>query len=233
MKHSIFRIAVICSLMLPSAHLASGQAVYGVSSGTTSISLDEAAVLSLGYAVTGSSGTVNPIGGQQFGFDILSELSDFVFTIGENQEAVVQSGLLSHSGWIELDDDADSSNGIISLGNFEIGVDQERASDTVSGAFVRDTLGTNSIVFDIKPIDLNQVNPSSDGESFTLATSDLLVSPELYALLGSPDGVAPGDFLGSIRIDAQAFQLNAVPEPSSALLACVGGLFVFLRRRRS
>ncbi|MGK0190552.1 MAG: hypothetical protein ACI9R3_006380 [Verrucomicrobiales bacterium] len=232
MKQSIYRIAFSLSLLLPSAHFASGQAVYGIDSGTTSLSLDATAVAKLGYAVTGSSGTVSPLGGEQFGFSILGELSDFMFTIEGNSEALVQGGLIKHAGWIELDDDANPSTGIIALGNFEIGVDPLRASETVSGAYVRDTLGTNSIVFDIKPIDPGLTNPTSDGESFTLYASDLLISPELYALLGSPDGVAAGDFLGTLRIDAAASQLNAVPEPSTGLLLFLGaGLAVFRRRR--
>ena len=232
MKKPIYRIVISLSLLLPSMEWASGQGVYGVDSGISSISLDSTAVARLGYAVTGSSGTVGAQGGLQFGFNILSELSDFVFTIEEDSTAIVQGGILSHAGWIELDDDGVPGTGIISLGNFEIGVDPARASETVSGAFIRDTLGTNSIVFDIKPLGPTDINPTSDGEAFTLHTADLLISPELYALLGSPDGIAPGDFLGSIRIDASASSIDAVPEPSTGLLALLGGALLIFRRCR-
>jgi hypothetical protein len=75
------------------------QGVYGVDSGITSMSLDSAAVARLGYAVTGSSGTVGAQGGLQFGFDILSELSDFIFTIEEDATAVGQGGILSNFRW--------------------------------------------------------------------------------------------------------------------------------------
>ncbi|MEZ5328393.1 MAG: PEP-CTERM sorting domain-containing protein [Verrucomicrobiales bacterium] len=232
MKKPISQIASSLFLLSLAAQGASAQGVYGVDSGVTSLSLDATAVAGLGYTVTGSSGTVSAQGGHQFGFDILSELSDFIFTIEEDTSATVQGGILSHLGWIELDNDGDPGTGIITLGNFEIGVDLARASDTVSGAFIRDTLGTNSIVFDIKPLSPTEINPVSDGGTFTLQSSDLLISPELYALLGSPDGIAAGDFLGSIRIDANTSRVDAVPEPSTGLLAILGGAVIFLRRRR-
>ena len=65
--------------------------------------------------------------------------------------------------------------------------------------------------------------PTSDGETFALHMSELLIAPELYALLGSPDGIAPGDFLGRIRVDANSSRIDAVPEPSTGLLAFLGG----------
>ena len=226
-RWSVFVVGALTS----TAGISNAQTVYGVDSGRTSITLDTNTVEKLGYVVTGTNGTVEALQGLAYGFSILDESSDFSFTLAEAGGVAVQAGILNHSGWIELDDDGDPENGFIKLGNFEIGVDPGRESETVSGAYVRDTLGTNVVVFDIKPTGENEVNPVSDGETLTLQTSDLLVSPELYALLGSPAGVSPGDFVGSIRVDASVSS-TAIPEPSTGILWLCGFALVCFSRRR-
>ncbi len=84
----------------------------------------------------------------------------------------------------------------LELGDFTIGFDASRVSDTASGFFVADTLSVNTPLFDISNPEVLTVE---DGQ-LLIDSADLLVSPELAALLGD-DGLAGAD-VGDARIDA-------------------------------
>lgn len=84
----------------------------------------------------------------------------------------------------------------LELGNFSIGFDAARVSDTNSGFFVADTVSLNIPLFDISNPEVVEV----EGGQLEISSADLLVSSELAALLGD-DALAGAD-VGDARIDA-------------------------------
>ena len=84
----------------------------------------------------------------------------------------------------------------LALGNFTIGFDPARVSDDASGFFVADTLSVGAPLFDISNPEILTVE---DGK-LVIDSADLLVSPELAAVLGD-EGLTGVD-VGDARIDA-------------------------------
>ena len=84
----------------------------------------------------------------------------------------------------------------LDVGNFSIGFDPSRVSDTTSGFFVADTVSVNAPLFDISNPEVLEVE---DGV-LEISSADLLVSPELAAVLG--DESLTGADVGDARIDA-------------------------------
>ena len=84
----------------------------------------------------------------------------------------------------------------LNLGNFTIGFDASRVSDTTSGFFVADTLSVNAPLFDISNPEILTLE---DGQ-LVIDSADLLVSPELAGVLG--DEELTGADVGDARIDA-------------------------------
>ena len=84
----------------------------------------------------------------------------------------------------------------LELGNFTIGFDASRVSDTTSGFFVADNVSAGIPLFDLSNPEMVE---SADG-TLTISGADLLVSPELADVLGDEDLI--GADVGDARIDA-------------------------------
>ena len=166
-----------------------------VDSGTTSIFLDfETAT---GIALTGSDSDGEAFSEEfQAGFPIIED-TDFTF---ETDPFSPVSGTIEHSGTITLGEGPMS----VTLGEFSIGFDAERVSDTASGFFVADTtddaLGLD-ILFDVG----TPGNIATD-EGLTISEADLLIAPELAEALGNTDSV--GADIGDTRIDASTVMME-------------------------
>lgn len=91
----------------------------------------------------------------------------------------------------------------ITLGNFSIGFDTARMSDTTTGLFVTDNQDLQGTpLFDVSyPSGLNL-----EGCCVTLEQADLLLAPELAEVLGITE--ATGADVGDVRIDAKASLQN-------------------------
>ena len=126
----------------------------------------------------------------QVGFSIIED-TDFTFEIEPFSPLV---GTIEHSGTVTLGlEEAE-----VTLGEFSIGFNPERISQTASGFFIADTTADElglEILFDVgAPESL-----STDSE-FIVSGADLLLAPELADALGTPD-LALAD-IGDTRIDA-------------------------------
>ncbi len=84
----------------------------------------------------------------------------------------------------------------LELGQFSIGFDETRVSDDTSGFFIADTNSVGGALFDISN---PEIVTAEDG-TLVIDSADLLVAPELAALLG--DGSLTGADVGDARIDA-------------------------------
>ncbi len=104
----------------------------------------------------------------------------------------------------------------LDVGNFSIGFDPSRVTETASGFFVADTVSVNAPLFDISNPDVLEVE---DGV-LEISGADLLVSPELAAVLG--DESLTGADVGDARIDA------AVSSDATATMVESGVTSVFL-----
>ena len=163
-----------------------------VNSGNTSIFLDlETFESAAGITLVGadSSGTAFDES-FQVGFPIIED-TDFTF---ETEPFAPVSGTVEHSGTVTLG----LGESEVTLGEFSIGFDAERVSETASGFFVADTTDDAldlEILFDVGA----PGNLVTD-EELIISEADLLLAPELADTLGSPD-LALAD-IGDTRIDA-------------------------------
>ena len=140
----------------------------------------------------------------QVGFPIIED-TDFTF---ETEPFTPVSGTIEHSGTITLGEGPMS----VTLGEFSIGFDAERVSDTASGFFVADTtedaLGLE-ILFDVG-IPGNVVTD----EGLTISEADLLIAPELAEALGNEDSI--GADIGDTRIDASTVMMEETEADADA-----------------
>jgi hypothetical protein len=191
-------------------------ASFQVESGVTSVFLDTAVLeTAAGLTLTGAVGTADPATPDfQVGFAITDE-TDFTFSVEDGFTPL--GGTIEHIGSVTFNDD-------ITVGDFSIGFDPSRITNSASGFFVEDTLDTiGTILFDIS----NPGTLAFDGENLTLAEADLLVSPEFAGVLN--DTNLTGATVGRAQTDAVA---TAVPEPATTLgLMAVGAALVASRRR--
>jgi hypothetical protein len=207
----------VVSLIAPEA---TAQSVYSIESGVTSISLSKPAFASLGFTITGMMDTVTPAAGYDTGLEIstTTKAKDrFCFTL---DPFLPGEGIIEHTGTIQFE-------GGISIGNFEVAFDSSRVGVANSGFFITDRADlAGEILFDIG----SSAADTIDATEFTIGDSDLLVAPEFASFLGS--GGFAGTDVGDFRVDALV-QLKTVPEPSTALLTLVGGIFLVFRRKRA
>lgn len=197
-----------------------------VSDGTTSVFLDlELLEAAAGLTLQSADGTVPPINDSFLvGFDI-TEDSSFQFSSDKGFNLV--GGSIEHTGTVSflLGDEA---LGLVTLGDFSIGFDASRVSDTASGFFVADTVSLNIPVFDLSSPGVVEAGASA----LTIGSTDLLLSPELAtALAGENSGLAGAD-VGDAQVDAllNAFQEREVEAGRTSvflnteLLASAAGL---------
>ena len=169
-----------------------------VNSGNTSVFLDlETLESAAGITLVGadSSGTAFD-DSFQVGFPIIED-TDFTFEI---EPFSPLAGTIEHSGTVTLG----LGEAEVTLGEFSLGFNPERISETASGFFVADTTADElglEILFDVgAPGSL-----STDGE-FVVSGADLLLAPELADALGAPD-LALAD-IGDTRIDATTVNIE-------------------------
>ena len=177
-----------------------------VNDGTTSVFLDlDLLQAAAGLTLVGADGTVPPAEGNfQVGFDI-TEASTFQFSTDSGFELL--GGAIEHTGTVTLALAGEEPTEI-TIGDFSIGFDESRVSDIASGFFVADTVSLNIPVFDLSP----PGEVDFDSPELTIASTDLLVSPELaVALAGEDSGLAGAD-VGDAQVDALtvAFQQREV-----------------------
>ncbi|MEL6353806.1 MAG: serine hydrolase [Cyanobacteria bacterium J06627_28] len=179
---------------------------FQITSGATSLFLDFSLLETAGLTIQDSMPTADPFSSQfQLGFAIED---GFTF---ESVPFTPDGGVISHTGDISflVDEDVD-----LTVGDFEIGFDAERVSETNSGFFVADTLDDSlnlDILFDIS-------NPGRllvQGDELVIADADLLLAPELASAL-SLDGLEGTD-VGDTRIDADIVPLLGPPPPEGIL----------------
>ena len=169
-----------------------------VNSGTTSVFLD-LPLLELAAGITFVSANTD---GEAFsedfqlGFPIIED-TDFSF---ETEPFTPVDGTIEHSGTVTLNlNDAD-----VTVGDFSIGFNASRVSNTASGFFVSDTTEDAldlEILFDISA----SPNVTTD-EGLTISEADLLIAPELADALGS--SILTGADIGDTRIDASTGDIN-------------------------
>ena len=179
-----------------------------VDSGTTSIFLDIPLLESAaGITLANADSTGEPSGNEfQVGFPI-TEDTDFIY---ETEPFAPVSGTIEHSGSVSFaPTEGVFAGGGLVFGDFSIGYDATRASETASGYFVANTLNVApvvDVVFDLSAPE----NVVAESDSLTISQADLLVAPELAEALGSPD--LAGADVGDTRIDASAMMMTPEPE---------------------
>lgn len=204
---------VVSTVVLPAPAKA---ATFQLASGVTSVFLDLPTLESVGLTLTGANDTVPPVSSAYLvGFPI-TPATDFKFSFDAAGFAPV-SGTIEHTGSVTFND-------VLQLGNFSIGFDPGRVSAIASGFFVRDTITTGAILFDVAA-------PSSlsfDDTTLKLdLVADLLVSPELAGVL--ENSALIGAEVGEASINGEA-----VPEPTTIMGAlAAGGLIAAARRRKA
>ncbi|MEM9816736.1 MAG: hypothetical protein AAF827_10095, partial [Cyanobacteria bacterium P01_D01_bin.6] len=168
-------------------------AVFEVESGVTSVFLDlplleEAA----GLTLVGVDSDAMPFSEDfQVGFAITDD-SDFTFA---PVPFTPLGGSIEHNGTLTLG----LGGAQATIGEFSIGFDPSRVTDTASGFFVADTLDDPlglEVLFDIS----NPGTVSVSSGEFEISDADLLLASELATVLGLPD--LAGADVGDARIDA-------------------------------
>ena len=169
-----------------------------VDSGTTSVSLDLPLLeLAAGITLVGANTDGEAFSEEfQLGFPIIED-TDFSF---ETEPFTPVDGTIEHSGTVTLN----LNDAPVTVGDFSIGFDASRVSNTASGFFVSDTTEDAlnlEILFDISA----PGNLTTD-EGLTISEADLLVAPELADALGSSS--LTGADIGDARIDASTSNIN-------------------------
>ena len=180
---------------------------FEVESGVTSVFLDlELLEQAAGLTVVSIDSNAEPFSEDfQVGFAITEE-TDFSFTADPFAPV---GGTIEHSGTLTFG----LAGAEATLGEFSIGFDPSRVTDTASGFFVADTLNDPlglEILFDVG----NPGMVSASEDSLVISDADLLLAPELAAALGLAE--LAGADVGDTRIDT--------PEE-----AAVNDLFIDLR----
>lgn len=87
----------------------------------------------------------------------------------------------------------------LTVGDFSIGFDPSRASDSTSGLFVEDTVSGLGVLFDIGSLPLGEAEVDPEN-TLSLGPTDLLLSDEIASLLELPE--LAGADVGDARVDA-------------------------------
>ena len=182
---------------------------YEIASGATSLFLDFSLFESAGLLIQNAAPTADPFSNQfQLGFEI-SPSTNFGF---ESNPFSPLAGTIEHTGTISFLANSDIE---LTIGDFSVGFDANRISETTSGFFVADTLEDPlgvDILFDLSVPDRLQVQ----AETLTIADTDLLLAPELAGVLGLNDAI--GTDVGDVRIDAALVEVITDPPPLTELL---------------
>ncbi|MBE9064667.1 hypothetical protein IQ256_27330 [cf. Phormidesmis sp. LEGE 11477] len=187
---------------------------YLVASGITSLFLDFSLFETAGLTIQNATPTATPFSNQfQLGFGIDTS-TDFQF---QGFPFTPESGQINHTGDISFLVGGDVD---LTIGDFAVGFDADRAGEITSGFFVTDTLEDGlgiDILFDLSVPERLLVRD----EQLTLADADLLLAPELATILGL-DGAAGTD-MGDVRIDADLIEFVIDPPPFNQILGTEAG----------
>lgn len=169
-----------------------------VNSGTTSVALD-LPLLELAAGITLVSANTD---GEAFSEDFqlgfpITEDTDFSF---ETEPFTPLSGTIEHSGTVTLN----LNDAPVTVGNFSIGFDASRVSDTASGFFVSDTT-EDALNLEIL-FDVSAPGNVTTEDGLTISEADLLVAPELAEALGL--SILTGADIGDTRIDASTTNID-------------------------
>ena len=173
-----------------------------VDSGTTSVSLNLPLLeLALGITLVGTDTDGEPASEEfQLGFPI-TEDTDFSFN---DEPFTPLAGTIEHSGTVTLN----LNDAPVTVGDFSIGFDATRVSNTASGFVISDTTEDAldlEILFDISA----PGNITTD-EGLTISEANLLVAPELADALGSSS--LTGADVGDAQIDAATVTVEDTDE---------------------
>ncbi|MEM8779299.1 MAG: hypothetical protein AAGF26_10595 [Cyanobacteria bacterium P01_G01_bin.49] len=169
-----------------------------VNSGTTSVSLNLPLLeLAAGITLVSANTDGEPFSSEfQLGFPIVED-TNFSF---ETEPFAPVDGTIQHSGTVTLN----LNDAPVTVGNFLIGFDASRLSDTASGFFVSDT---TEDVLDLEILfDISAPGNVATEEGLIISEADLLVAPELADALGS-DSLTGAD-VGDVRIDSSTSNIN-------------------------
>ncbi|MEM6716149.1 MAG: hypothetical protein AAF622_13845, partial [Cyanobacteria bacterium P01_C01_bin.147] len=168
---------------------------FTVEAGTTSVFLDlELLEAAAGLVLESVDSEATPFSDNfQVGFAINDE-TDFTYTV---EPFAPVGGSIEHDGTITFDTVANPAADI-TVGEFSIGFDPSRVTDTASGFFVADTIDGNGldILFDISVPGIVDATAAD----LTIAETDLLLSSEFATALGLAE--LTGADVGDARIDA-------------------------------
>ena len=184
-----------------------------VNAGTTSVALDLPVLESAaGLALTGADSTGTPFSDDfQVGFPIIED-TNFSFTADPFAPV---GGTIEHSGTVTFA----LGESEVTLGDFSIGFDAERVSETASGFFVADTtddaLGLE-VLFDVGA----PGSVAASSEQLTISEADLLVAPEFADALGSSD--LAGADVGDTRIDATTMMPESPEAQAKNVIIMIG-----------
>ena len=187
-----------------------------VDSGTTSVFLDLPLLESTaGITLVEADSEGTPFSEDfQVGFPVVE---DTYFTFEVDSFAPV-SGSIEHSGTVTLGLGDDE----VTVGDFSIGFDAARVSETTSGFFVADTTEDDlelEILFDVGMTG----GLSADAESLEIAEADLLVAPEFAEALEAEE--LAGADVGDTRIDASAIEPEPTIGETTALIPQAGSSY--------
>ena len=169
-----------------------------IDSGTTSVFLDLPLLESAaGITLIGADSEGKAFSEEfQVGFSI-TEDTDFTF---ETEPFAPVDGAIEHSGTVTLG----LGDTEVTVGEFSIGFDASRVSDTASGFFVADT---TEDALDLEVLfDVGAPGNVTTDEGLTVSEADLLVAPEFAEALGSD---LAGTDIGDTRIDASTVMVES------------------------
>jgi hypothetical protein len=190
--------------------------IYQVKSGVTSVYHDLPELSTIGINLSNPQQTIPPVTDNfLLGFKI-APTSNFKFSDANGFTPI--AGTIEHFGTVLF-------NSNTTIGNFSIGYDPTRAVNGVSGFFLKDTVSTNTVLFDLS-IPANSV--AFNGKNLRITDVNLLISPELAGILNNPSLV--GRLGGNARLDAD---VAAVPEPGSLLAIVLAGAALMANKRLS
>ena len=187
-----------------------------IDTGTTSVALD----LPLLESAAGITLVEADSEGEAFSedFQVGFPIEDSSYFTFEIDPFAPVSGAIEHSGTITLGLNGEE----VTVGDFTIGYDPTRVSESASGFFVADTTEDDlelEILFDVGIP--NTLNPSA--ESITIAEADLLIAPEFAAALEAED--LTGADVGDTRIDATAIAPEITIGETTALIPQAGSSY--------
>lgn len=188
--------------------------IYQVKSGVTSVYHDLPALSQIGINLSNPQNTVPPVTNDfLLGFKIAPSTN---FTFSDANGFTPIAGTFEHFGTVVFNDQ-------VTIGNFSLGYEPTRTINGVSGFFLKDTVSTNTILFDLS-IPTNAV--AFNGKNLSIANVDLLISPELAGILNNPSLV--GVLGGNARLDAD---VAPVPEPGSLLAMILTGAALMANKK--